>query len=86
MFSAWGLCGHCGEWTLHHILMRADRTFQAQDQVQVTGMWDGATRIRYVPGRHYRDNRILRECADCGENWWQTLTRIELTDEERWPA
>lgn len=85
MSKAWGKCVGCGEWTLHYI--RTVRPFQdvTKDQMQVTGMWDGDTTVKWVPGKRITGRRMLRECNACGLQWWETLEQKIMTDEERWP-
>lgn len=85
MSKAWGLCTGCGEWTLHYI--RTVRPFQevTKDQMQVTGMWDGNTTVKWVPGHRITGRRMLRECNECAHQWWEVLEQKIMTDEERWP-
>lgn len=85
MSRAWGLCNGCGEWTLHHILTVKNRVRKGKDQLQVTGMWDGDTALKWLPGKYVQERVMLRQCNRCDHQWWEVLEHKELTDEERWP-
>lgn len=83
--KAWGMCHGCGEWTLHYIRTIRSRVTKTKDTAQVTGMWDGNTQIKWIPGVEVHERRMLRECNECGHEWWEVLTSHTITDEERWP-